>query len=129
MSASGEKSVSRKQETAITNLLSHGTLKASAAASGVAESTLRRWLKEPSFQAAHKEAKRELLDGTINRLRLIGAAGVRALHDVAVDRKSPAGARVGAGKAIIELMLRAVEVQDLAERLDALEATMGKGDD
>ena len=129
MSASGEKSVSRKQSAAITNLLSHGTLKASAAASGVGESTLRRWLKEPSFQDAYSEAKRELLDGTINRLRLIGAAGVRVLHEVAVDKASPAGARVGAGRAIIELMLRAVETQDLADHLDALEAAMGQGDD
>lgn len=126
MSASGDKNVTRKQETAITNLLSHGTLKQSAAASGVAESTLRRWLKEPSFQAAHSQAKRELLDSTINRLRLIGSAGVRALHEVATDKASPAGARVGAGKAIIELMLRAAEVQDLAERLDKLEESMKK---
>jgi hypothetical protein len=127
MSASGEKSVSRKQATAITNLLSHGTLKQSAAASNIGESTLRRWLKDPAFQVAYGQAKRELLDSTINRLRSIGSDAVVALHEVA--KSGPAGARVSAGRSILEILLRAVEVQDLAERLDALEATMGKGND
>jgi hypothetical protein len=120
--------VSRKHEQAIAALLAHGTLGKSAAASNVSESTLRRWLKEPQFQDAYSQAKRQLLEGTINRLRSIGADGVNALHEVAIDRSSPAGARVSAGRSILEVLLRAVEVQDLAERLDKLEAAMGQED-
>ena len=117
---------SRKQEAAIAALLTHGTLGKSAAASGISESTIRRWLKEPQFQTAYGQAKRQLLEGTINRLRSIGVDGVNALHYVARDKNSPAGARVSAGRAILEVLLRAVEVQDLAERLDKLEESMKK---
>jgi hypothetical protein len=117
---------SRKQEAAIAALLTHGTLGKSAAASGISESTIRRWLKEPQFQSAYSEAKRQLLEGTINRLRSIGADAVNGLHYVVRDRLSPAGARVSASRAILEVMLRAVEVQDLAERLDKLEEAQKK---
>lgn len=121
----GDKS-SRKQEVAIAALISHGTLGASAAASGISESTLRRWLKEPTFQASYADAKRQLLEATINKLRYLGCDAVGVLHEVAVNGKSPASSRVSAGRAIVEVMLRAVEVQDLAERLDRLEANIGK---
>jgi hypothetical protein len=125
-SGHGDKT-SRKQETAIAALLAHGTLGQSAAASNISESTLRRWLKEPYFQASYSQAKRQLLEGTINRLRSIGDDAVDGLSDVVKDKSSPAGARVSAGRAILEVMFRAVEMQDLAERLDKLEEAMGKG--
>jgi hypothetical protein len=118
--------VSRKWETAIAALLTHGSLAQSAAASNIGESTLRRWLKDPAFYVAYSEAKRQLLEGTINRLRSIGSDAVTALHEVAVDKTGPAGARVSAGRSILEILLRAVEVQDLADRLDKLEEAMGK---
>jgi hypothetical protein len=125
-SGHGEK-LTRKREAAIAALLSCGSLGESAVACKISESTLRRWQKEPEFQVAYREAKRQLLEGTINRLRSIGAAGVQGLHEVVTDKNSPAGARVSAGRAILEVLLRAVEVQDLAERLDKLEESM-KGD-
>jgi hypothetical protein len=117
---------SRKVETAIAALLSHGTLGQASVASSISESTLRRWLKEPYFQAAYSQAKRQLLEGTVNRLRSIGDAAVDGLSEVVKDKSSPAGARVSAGRAILEIMLKAVEVQDLTDRLDKLEEAMGK---
>jgi hypothetical protein len=117
---------SRKVERAIAALLSHGTLGQAAVASDISESTLRRWLKEPHFQAAYGQAKRQLLEGTINRLRSIGDDAVDGLSEVVKDKNSPAGARVSAGRAILEIMLKAVEAQDLADRLDKLEEAMGK---
>ena len=117
--------VSRKHEAAIVGLLTHGTIGKAAAASQIGESTLRRWLKEPEFQDAYGRAKRELLDTTINRLRVIAADGADGLHKIVMDKNTPAGARVSAGRAILELLFRAVEVEDLAERLDKLEEAMG----
>jgi hypothetical protein len=122
-SGHGDK-VSRKWEQAIGALLTQGSLGKSAAASNISESTLRRWLKDPAFQVAYGQAKRELLDSTINQLRSVGSDAVVALHEVA--KSGPAGARVSAGRSILEILLRAVEVQDLAERLDKLEEAMGK---
>ena len=116
----------RKQAAAIAALLSRGSLRAAAAASGVSESTLKRWQAQPEFQAAFTVAKDELLEGTINRLRVIAMDGLRALHEVA--RAGPPNARVSAGRSIMELLFRAIEVQDLAARVDKLENPL-RGDD
>jgi hypothetical protein len=124
-SGHGDKT-SRKEEQAIASLLSQGTIGQAAIASNISESTLRRWLKEPHFQAAYSQAKRQILEGTVNRLRSIGDAAVDGLSEVVKDKNSPAGARVSAGRTILEVMFRAVEMQDLAERLDKLEEAMGK---
>jgi hypothetical protein len=107
-------------------LLSQGTIGQAAIASNISESTLRRWLKEPHFQAAYSQAKRQLLEGTINHLRSIGNDAVNTLHSVATDESTPAGARVAASKSILDAMFRVVETQEIADRLDKLEEAMGK---
>jgi hypothetical protein len=48
-------------------------------------------------------------------------AAVSALQDVMSDSDSPASARVTAAKTILELAIRAVELEDLAARVEALE--------
>lgn len=124
MSDAKKSKFGRKREAAISALLSAVTLAEAAAQCGISEATLRRWRQEPEFEAEYRNAKGQLLETTINRLRIIGIDGVMALHRVAVDKDSPAGAVVSAGRAIAEVLLKAVEVQDMEERLRKLEASM-----
>ena len=123
----GEKA-SRKQETAIAALIAHGSLGQAALASKLSESTLRRWLKEPSFQAAYSSAKKEVFQRSIDLLRLGSNAAARALIQIAQDRESPAGARVAASRSIIDIGLNVTELQDLAERVSELQATLARGE-
>jgi hypothetical protein len=123
----GEK-FSRQREAAIAALLAASNLGEAAQSCRISVATLRRWRKEPKFAARYAEARAELLEFTINKLNAIGLDGVTALHRVAVDKTSPAGATVSAGRAILEVQLKAREVLDLTERLNKLEeALRGEG--
>lgn len=57
-----------KEAHAINALLLNPTVEHAAAAAGVGESTLRRWLRNPKFAARVEEARRLALATTINAL-------------------------------------------------------------
>ena len=111
----------RMREQAVAALLQGGTIGEAASKCGVTARTLLRWLSEPEFREEYSAAKNRLLESTINKLRSIGLDGVEALRRVAVDKDAPAGAVVSAGRGILEVLLRAVEVQDFGARLTELE--------
>jgi hypothetical protein len=115
-------SKARKNEEAIAALLSESTIAKAAEKAGISERTLSRRLADPEFQDAYSQAKARLLDGTVNRLRSIGLDGAEALKRIAIDTNAPPAAQVSAGRAILEVLFRAIETQDLVERLDRLEA-------
>jgi hypothetical protein len=48
----------RKKEQAIAALLTETNAKEAARAIGIGSATLLRWLKEPEFDAAYREARR-----------------------------------------------------------------------
>jgi DNA-binding transcriptional MerR regulator len=117
----------RTQERAIGALLTLPTLAEAAQVCGVSEKTLRRWQQQPAFKACYSEARARVLEVAINELRQLARDAVRTLGTVAKDAESPAGARVTASRAILETVLRAVELEDIGARLDELERlTEGK---
>ncbi len=87
---------------------------------------MKTWLASDWFQTEYQAAKKQLLDSTINQLRTIGSEGVAALHDVVVNVENPPAARVSAARAILEVLLKAVEIQDITTRLERLEAVMNE---
>jgi hypothetical protein len=115
----------RKQEQAILALLSKPTIEAAANECGVSGRTLLRWLREPEFSASYRQAKSDLLTAATGRLRAAAGRAVGVLESVAVNRKAPAGARVTASRAILELAMRSHELDDLEARITRLEENGG----
>jgi len=101
-----------RTEQVLSALLQGRTIKEAAADVGMGYHTLRGWLKADWFRAEYEEAKRLLLDDTVNKLRDAGGEGVATLREVANDKAKPAAARVTAARALLEVLLRAVETQD-----------------
>jgi hypothetical protein len=114
----------RKKQLAISALLENPTVKDAAAASGLADSTLWRWMKEPSFRAAYGEAKRQVVENSISRLQKIAGEAAGVLGSLMVDESSPPNTRVAAAKIVLELSLRGVETADILSRLDMLETAL-----
>jgi ribosomal protein S11 len=114
----------RKTEAAIAALMCGQTIEQAAHDCGIGYRTLKTWLASDWFQTEYHAAKKELLDSTINQLRAVGGDGVAALHDVVVNVENPPAARVSAARAILEVLLKAVEIQDITTRLERLEAAM-----
>jgi hypothetical protein len=126
MSGHGQK-IGRKREQAIAALLSHGTIDAAAKAVGVAEVTLRRWLKDPGFRAEYWEARRLAMEHATSQLQQLSSAAANALRAVIEDATAPHSARVAAARTVFELGYRGVEIEDLAGRISALEQKAASG--
>ncbi len=111
----------RKQEEAIAALLSQRNAEEAARSIGIATRTLFRWLQEPAFAAAYREAKRAAFSQAIARIHTMTTAAVSALGKVLVDPRAPAASRVRAATSILEQAAKAIEIEDLEARLVALE--------
>ena len=110
------------QERAIVALLSHSTIKSAAKAIGIDDATLWRWLQDKEFHTAYMSFRRESVRQSIARLQQASSEAVSTLRTIMKDKKAPASARVVAAKSIIEYAMKAVELEDLAERVAQLEA-------
>jgi len=112
----------RLREVAIGALLTNPTHEAAAKAAGVSESTLARWMRDPTFAAAVREARRRALEQALGALSAATAEAVETLR-VLLGAEGEA-VRVRAAVAILDHALRGAETQDLEERIAALEAAL-----
>jgi septum formation inhibitor MinC len=119
-----------KKDAAILALLTAPNQTEAAKQAGIGEATLYRWLQLDDFQQALKEARRQAVGVAMGRLQQAATAAVDVLKDVAENEDSPASARVSAAKTILEMAMKAVELDDVIRRLDELEKAIEarKGD-
>ena len=120
-----EEKLTAKQERALLALLDCGETKRAAGVAGVAEVTLWRWLQTEAFQTRYRAARRQLVETAMAQLQRDCTIGVRVLREVAEDKEAPSSARVAAAKAILEQSISAIELIDLQERIERLEALIG----
>jgi hypothetical protein len=107
-------------------LLEYPTLKEAAAAVGVGETTLWRWSQEAQFKTAYMDARREAVRQSIAHLQSATGEAVTCLRDVMKSAKASDAAKVSAARAVLELSLRAVEIEDLANRVAELGAMIAQ---
>ena len=124
MKGHGEK-LSRKKEQAIAALLTKPTIPAAAQEVGVTPVTLWRWLQIDEFQEAYRKARRDAVAQATAHLQKACGEAVLALRVVMRDDNAPASARVSAARAVLELAIRGIEVEDLEQRIIALEEHAG----
>ncbi|WP_230877191.1 hypothetical protein [Paenibacillus macerans] len=116
----GEKK-SRKKELAALALITERTIGEAAGKAGIGEATLWRWMQEDGFQELWREMKRQAVGRAISKIQQSATMAVETLEDVMGNRKAPAMARVMAAKTVLDTALKAVEIEDLTARLEALE--------
>lgn len=114
--------ITRKMESAIASLLTAPTIAEAAHAVGVSEQTLWRWLQQDEFNDRYREAKRMAVAQAVARLQQATTQAVSTLEDVMSSDESPTSSRVAAAKTVLEMAFRAVEIEDMATRIEELEA-------
>jgi hypothetical protein len=112
----------RKTAVAIGALLTCRTIEEAAQSIGVSAVALRRWRSKPAFAAQMCRAQEEILAGIINELRVAGVSAATTLRKISADTKAAPAARVRASVAIINLLLKAHEVEVIEMRLTRLES-------
>jgi hypothetical protein len=109
MSAPGK--IGRKQEALIAALLTEPTHAAAATKAGISEATAQRWLRLPEFQAAYRQARRELVEGAISRIQAATGQAVDTLLAVAKDGVKDSD-RVRAAIALLDHAFRGLTEAD-----------------
>ena len=113
------------QEKALVGLLTKPKMVDAAKVAGVSVVTLNRWLKEPTFKAAYMEARRESVSQAVAQLQQAGGRAVAVLVEIMEDTEAPTSSRVAAAGKVLDTSIKAVELDDLAARIKALEAFQG----
>ncbi len=111
----------RKKEQAIVALLTQRNLEEAARSIGIDPKTLLRWMKEPEFDAAYREARRAAFGQSIARLQQGTSAAATTLLKIMIDASTPASVRVRAADSIFNHAAKALEIEDIEARLSELE--------
>jgi hypothetical protein len=117
--------VTSKQQQAITALLQHSSIKKAAVACGIAEKTLRRWLRQAAFLAAWCAARQRTFEAAVAELERHALRAVRTLAknlraEKPSDQNRAADLLLGHRKEYVEL-------HDLLQRVQALEERQKQG--
>jgi hypothetical protein len=116
-----------KQEAAVLAMLTARSVEEAARVAGVAPRTLYRWLKQKEFDAAYREARRAAFGQAIARLQQMSGAAISVLGKVLVDPNTPASTKVRAVDSVLNHAAKAMELEDIAVRVAALEEATAKG--
>jgi transposase-like protein len=111
----------RKKEEAIAALLTQRNLDEAAKSIGIAPNTLLKWMKQPEFEAAYREARRAAFRQSIARLQQASGAAVSTLLKIMVDTSAPHSTRVRAADSVLDHSAKAIEIEDIEARVSELE--------
>src|SRR5271168_2225493 len=111
----------RKKEEAIAALLTQRNLEEAARAIEVAPNTLLRWMKEPEFDRAYRDARRHAYGQSIARLQQAASAATSTLLKIMVDTSSPPSCRLRAADSVLSHAAKAIEIEEIDARLSTLE--------
>ena len=100
-------------------------MEAAARAVGISSNTLLRWTKEPEFEAAYREARRTASCQSIARLQDALGAAVTTVLKIMLDSKVSAGTRLRAAEIVLAQTAKAIEIEDIDERVAELERAAG----
>lgn len=113
--------LSPRQELAISALLHEPTIARAAAAANVGERTLHKWLTQERFAEAYRRARRSVFEQAVSLTQRYASLAVQTLAKVMTDHSSPWNAKVAAATSMLRFAREAIELEDLAARLEAVE--------
>ena len=116
-----ESALTAKQEIAIAGLIAHNIIKDAAAASGVSEVSLWRWMKQPEFKKAYMEARWNAVQQAITTLQHSTSIAAAVLHKIAEDESIDPRCRVYAARAILQNAFKGIDLEDQEQRIAELE--------
>jgi hypothetical protein len=125
MSGHGSK-IDRKQDEAILALMTLGTYAEAAQTCGVAESTLRRWAKDPDFKREWRQRRQQVTEGVVAQLQIYALEAVQAFYKIMNDEKSTASARLTAARSIMAYAFKGQDALEMEERIAEIEALVSE---
>jgi hypothetical protein len=119
--AGHQEKLTARQEHAIVALLTASSIAEAAEQRGIGERTLLRRLKDATFQTAYRAARRAVFQQVLIQVQQTTSMAVETFRKVMADATASPSAKVSAAKAVMEIAIKAVELEDLDARMTALE--------
>jgi hypothetical protein len=116
---------SHKMDDAVAALLTQRNIDEAARTVGISTATLMRWMKEPEFQKAYRDARRAAVSQAVARLQQSTSAAATTLIKLLIDPGTPASVRIRAAEAIFNHAAKAIEIEDIEARVSELERAAG----
>jgi transposase-like protein len=116
-----------RKDRAVVALLEHPTVEKAAEAAGVHPTTLRRWLRQPEFHEAVRQARREKFSQSMGLLHLGTNAAIANLMKIMRDPNQPGSTQVRAIDSLLNRVAKAIEIEDVLARITALERLVAGG--
>jgi hypothetical protein len=111
-----------KWDRAILALLQGETREKAAEATGVDPATLYRWQKDPEFQKAQLEARREVFGRATGRLQQASNTAVDTLIRILTDADAPVTGVVQAAKCVLDQSRKGLDLDDLQMQVAELQS-------
>lgn len=111
-----------RQDRTIAALLVEPTVEAAARSADVSDVTIWRWMQRPEFRAKLRDARRAVVEAAVGHLQQASADAVETLR-----RNLTCGTpsvEVKAATAILDQAIKAIELFDVVERVEHLEARL-----
>lgn len=110
-----------RKRKAIEALLTAPTKKEAAAAAGITERALRKYLADSEFQAEYRKACDALIDDATRQLKQLLPLGMDALEHLLTGETISDATRHAAVRTLLEYTAKYTELNDIEQRLEALE--------
>jgi len=114
-----------KQEHAIVLTLQGQTIRDIAKTLNVSERTVYGWMQNEKFQKQLKEERNKIRDEALDKFKQFATRAVERLRDLLESPSDTIALR--ASTTILDFTLKARELEELEERLTALEKKIGGG--
>jgi len=109
-------------------LLSNATVKATADATGLSESTIFKYLRDKDFKAKYEAAKLEMLEQSTSALQANIQKAVSAIVGIIEAENTPQQVRLNASDMLLRNSFRFTEQVEILRRLDRLEQARAEGE-
>lgn len=113
--------MTQKKIQALAALLMCPTARAAAQKAGIDERTLRRYQRDPEFQAEYRKRCAEMLESATDKAKSGLPPAVERLSAIVMDDEQQPREQIAAARAVLEYGLRLIEANDIEQRLRALE--------
>jgi len=110
-----------KHDKIVEALLSTKTIAEASSRSGVPERTLYRIMSDEDFSRLYRQARWLAISLASAKLQRTSAQAVDTLDEIMTDSEASASARVSASKVVLDMALKAYELEDLEARIARLE--------
>lgn len=118
------KELNIRQEKFLKALLEAGTIEQACRMAGINKTTGYKYLKDETFLIEYRKLRREAMQQVTARLQKKSEKAVDVLAEIMNDKDNSPNARVQAAKNTLDVAYRSIELDNMAERIEKVEAFM-----